>query len=348
MALDDLADAGPLLRPGEAQPRADAGRDGVVAGGAAEDEVDRREHLLLGQQLDHVDPAGGGIATAGSATAPAPPRVAGVGVEAAAVRVGPAVDEGGQHRHLPGLGVLHQVPVVEGDGPFVLDDHRRGAAHRADPVGQLGRVGDRGRQAHEAHRRRKVDDDLLPHRAAVGVLEVVDLVEHDPLEALQGRGAAVDHVAEHLGGHHHHLGVAVDRRVARQQPDPVGAVEAHEVVVLLVRERLDGGRVEGPATRGERHRHRMLGHHRLARAGGGADEDRPAGVDGLDGLELESVEGEAPVGGVGHCAQARAGPAGHPPFGTPLARCGVSCRRRRCRRRRPRRRRPCAACADGA
>ena len=35
-----------------------------------------------------------------------------------------------------------------------------------------------------AHRGRQVDDHLLPHRAAVGVLEVVDLVEHDEAQAV--------------------------------------------------------------------------------------------------------------------------------------------------------------------
>ena len=63
---------------------------------------------------------------------------------------------------------------------------------------------------------------------AVGVLEVVDLVEHDVGEDRQV-GAGVDHVAQHLGGHHHHRRVTVDRVVAGEQPDPVGAVETAEV-----------------------------------------------------------------------------------------------------------------------
>ena len=238
----------------------------------------------------------------------------------------PAVHERREQCHLPGLGVLDQVPVVEGDGPLVLHHHRRGATDGADPVGQLLGIRHRCRQTHEADGGGEVDDDLLPHRTAVRVLEVVDLVEHHPLEALQRRGPAVDHVAQHLGGHHDDLGVAVDRRVAGEQPDPVGPVEADEVVVLLVRQGLDRRRVEGPAAGGQGHRHRVLGHHRLPRPGGRADEHRTTGVDGLDGLELEAVEGEAPVGGVGHWTQARAGPS---PVRQEARRGGTVSRRRR-------------------
>ena len=87
-------------------------------------------------------------------------------------------------------------------------------------AGQLLGVGDRGRQAHQAHRRRQVDDHLLPHRPAVGVLEEVHLVEDDDAEAVERRRAAVDHVAEDLGGHHDDRGVAVDGVVAGQEADP--------------------------------------------------------------------------------------------------------------------------------
>ena len=55
---------------------------------------------------------------------------------------------------------------------------------------------------------RRVDDDLLPHRPAVGVLQVVDLVEHHPGQVVERRRVGVDHVPQDLGGHHHHPGVA--------------------------------------------------------------------------------------------------------------------------------------------
>ena len=54
---------------------------------------------------------------------------------------------------------------------------------------------------------------------AVGVLEVVHLVEHDAAQAVERAATGVDHVAQHLGGHHHDRRVAVDRVVAGQQAD---------------------------------------------------------------------------------------------------------------------------------
>ena len=93
----------------------------------------------------------------------------------------------------------------------------------------------------------QVDDHLLPDRAAEPVGEVVHLVHHHVRQAVQGRRAGVEHVAQHLGGHHHHRRVAVDRVVAGQQADLVGAVPRDQVVVLLVGQRLDRRGVEALA-----------------------------------------------------------------------------------------------------
>ena len=56
----------------------------------------------------------------------------------------------------------------------------------ADPVGQLLGVGHRRRQAHQVDPGGGVDDDLLPDRAPVGVLQVVDLVEDHVAQARRG------------------------------------------------------------------------------------------------------------------------------------------------------------------
>ncbi len=143
---------------------------------------------------------------------------------------------------------------------------------------------------------RQVDDDLLPHRPAVGVLQVVDLVEHDHAEAVERRRPPVDHVPQHLGGHHHDRRVAVDGVVAREEADLLGPVDGHQVTELLVREGLDRGRVEGPTAGGHGPGHGVLGHDGLARAGGRGDEDRLPAVQGVDGAELEVVEREAVPG----------------------------------------------------
>ena len=121
--------------------------------------------------------------------------------------------------------VAHQVVVVEPDRTAKLDDRCRRAAHGLDPRRKLGGVAHGGGQADQADVGRQVDDHLLPHGAAVGVLEEVHLVEHDEAEVVQGRGPGVDHVAQDLGRHHDDRGVPVDRVVARQQAHLAGAVE---------------------------------------------------------------------------------------------------------------------------
>ena len=84
------------------------------------------------------------------------------------------------------LPVAHHVKVPEADRPALLDDRLRLAPDGLNPVGELLGVGHRRRQADEVDRRRGVNDDLLPHRAAIGILQVVDLVEDDVAEPLEG------------------------------------------------------------------------------------------------------------------------------------------------------------------
>ena len=80
------------------------------------------------------------------------------------------------------------------------------------------------------------------------------------------------------------------------RPTRLGAVHPHEVAVLLVRQRLQRRGVEGLAAVGERPRHRVLGDHRLARAGGRGDEHVLTGVEGVERALLEGVEREATSG----------------------------------------------------
>ncbi len=126
------------------------------------------------------------------------------------------------------------------------------------------------------------------------VLEVVHLVQHDVAQALQGVGARVDHVAEHLGGHHHDRRVAVDGVVACQQTDAFGSVRPDEVAVLLIRQRLQRGRVEGLGALGERAGDRVFGHEGLARSRRRGHEHRSPGIERVEGVELELVQRERP------------------------------------------------------
>ncbi len=186
--------------------------------------------------------------------------------------------------------------LVERDRPALLDDGRGLAAHRGQPVAELLGVAHRRAEAHHRHRLREVDDHLLPHRPAAAVGEVVHLVhDHEP-EAEEGPAPGVQHVAEHLGGHHHDRRLAVDDVVAGQQADLVGAVAVDEVVVLLVAQRLDRRRVEALAARAQREVDGELADHGLAGAGRGGHQhpvpvlDLPAGAQ-LEVVEREVVEG---------------------------------------------------------
>ncbi len=182
------------------------------------------------------------------------------------------------------------VVVVEGHRAVGLDHHTGRAAHRPQPLAEVGRVVHRGRQAHEGDLRRREHEDLLPHRSSVGVLEVVDLVEHDHLQPLQEWRPGEEHVAEHLGGHHHHRRLRLVRDVAGQQADPVATVTGRELGEFLVGEGLDRRRVERLAARLEGPGHCVLGDERLSRAGRGADQDRFAAVDRLHRLLLKGIE----------------------------------------------------------
>ena len=149
-------------------------------------------------------------------------------------------------------------------------------------------------------------------------------------------GAGVDHVAQDLGGHDDDGRVAVDRVVAREQADAVRAVRADEVAVLLVRERLQRGRVERLRPLGERPGDRVLGDEGLARPGRRGDEHRAARVERVERARLERVERERPLG---RERRPDLG-GGHPPLTVVERRAvvgGAVVASSRCRRRRGRR-----------
>ena len=213
-----------------------------------------------------------------------------------------------------GGAVPHEVEVLELDGTSLLDDRGCGAADGCHPVGELLGVADRGREADESRRVRRVDDDLLPHRPAVGVLQVVHFVQDDVAEVAQRVRRRVDHVAQDLSRHHDDGRFTIDRVVTREQTDSVGTVPAHEIRVLLVRQRFDRRRVERLRSFVQRPLHGVLGHDGLPRGRGCGDQDRRTSVDCverplLEVVEVEAVTGEergAKAGGVdlGHAAAA--------------------------------------------
>ena len=206
-----------------------------------------------------------------------------------------------------------QVVMLERHRALLLDHHTGRTSERADPLAELLRVRDGRRQAHDRDRQREMDQDLLPHPAPVGVLEVVHLVHHDRHEAVERVAALVQHVAQHLGRHDHHRGVPVDRVVPGEQAHLRRSQARDEVPELLVRERLERSRVEALAVSGERSIDGELGHDGLARAGGRGHQHRLAGVERVDGAPLEPVQDEGITSGeaigMGHGTESTVGSA---------------------------------------
>ena len=314
--LDEGEDLVALLGRGQPDTGSEALGNGGVAADPAEDEDDRGQQSLAVEPVDHVDPARDPHPTA---VADGPAAAALVAAAAAARRTsvlhpvagpvvagdldqlvvdrsalldeaGGGVDVGGGEQVEQPLADHHV--LVERHRAPLLDDGGGVAAHGLQPLAELLGVGDGRRERDQGHRLGQVDDHLLPHRAAGPVGEVVHLVHHDEAEAEQRPRAGVQHVAQHLGGHHHDRRLAVDAVVAGEQADLVGAVALDEVVVLLVRQRLDRRGVEALAAGLERQVDGELADDRLARAGRRGDQHAVALLDPAAGRELEVVERE--------------------------------------------------------
>ena len=172
----------------------------------------------------------------------------------------------------------HHHVLPERHRPVLGHDDVGLAAHGVQPRAEFLGVGDGGAERGHLDFAGQVDDDLFPDGAAEAVRQVVDLVHDHEAEVGQGAGIGVEHVAEHLGGHHHHRGVAVDAGVAGQQPHPVRAVLVRQFGVLLVAQGLDGGGVERLEAALQGQVDGELPHDRLAGTGGGGHQDTPAGL----------------------------------------------------------------------
>ncbi len=155
-----------------------------------------------------------------------------------------------------GVGIGRQQPPnavgeqeLQGDRPRLERDHLRCVtAHFAEPRRELVRIGDRGRQHQQAGLPRGEEEDLLPGRAALGIGEVMRLVEDDDVGGRGGARGIVEGVAEDLRGRDEHRGAGVDAALSREQPDGIRAVQSLEPPELLIRERLERRRV--PDARG--------------------------------------------------------------------------------------------------
>ncbi len=298
-----------------AHPRRRVLLDRLVAAGPAEHEDDRRQHRLAVEELDDLDRGSG--CGAGRASCPAAPP--GRRVRSSALGLGVAAGARSAGRRRP-TKVGSRCEVVAAPLPRQVPVARASTGRRSSITASVGprtvRSSRRPRSAFETVADRhtsgivvvEVDDHLLPHRAAVPVLEVVHLVEHDDAEPVERGRRRVDHVAQHLGGHHHHRRLAVDRVVAGEQADADRGRSAARS------RRTSGSRAPSAAScrrpsRRARASPRSRTRRRASCPSRSAPRRAPTGPRRWRrARRLERVEGEAPGGG-------EVGAAAHPPAG---------------------------------
>ena len=184
----------------------------------------------------------------------------------------------GRHQLLERLGERGQLPgeVQRHRAYGVVDDRRLAPVAPGHVGGQLGDVAEGGRHQQEL-RLRQLQQRHLPGPAAVRLGVEVELVHHHEPDVGVPALAQRD-VGEHLGGAADDRGVRVDRRVAGQHPDVVGAEDLAQREELLAHQRLDRRGVEAtPGPRPARPRARPIGDQRLPRPGRRRQDDVVAG-----------------------------------------------------------------------
>mmetsp|Transcript_40497 Transcript_40497/g.95118 ORF Transcript_40497/g.95118 Transcript_40497/m.95118 type:complete len:400 (-) Transcript_40497:590-1789(-) len=188
--------------------------------------------------------------------------------------------------------------VAQRDGTVVgPDDVDRLSFGPADPVGELHGVGRGRREEDHVDVVGQHDDDLLPDHPTLGIVDVVHLVEDDPLDVPDQVGPPIEHASQYLRGDDEHGGVLhVDLNVSRDQSYGRGPEGFAELPILLVAQRLDGGRVHRPGAVASTHGHGVFRANGLSGGGVGGHEDGFGAGDAHHGLALEFVQGE----GVGH------------------------------------------------
>ncbi len=193
-------------------------------------------------------------------------------------------------------------------GPRVDQRHRsHGVADRrtrtpGGPVeflAELADISQRGRHDDELGLR-EFHQGHLPGPAPIPVGNEVELIHHHLIDC--GATALTQRdVGQDLSGAAHDGGIGIDRRVAGDHADIVGAEDATQGEELLADQRLDRcGVVAAPAL-GESREVCCGGDQRFSGPGRGRDDDIGAGEDLQNGLFLVRIQADAVrTGGVDH------------------------------------------------
>ena len=161
------------------------------------------------------------------------------------------------------LAVVVEV-IVQRHGTLIVAHQPGRPVHLIEPVCHLLGVTHRRRETDQLHVRRAPNEHFLPHDAALLVGQEVDLVDDHVADVAQLVAADHEQVAQDLGGHHQQGCLAVDHCVAGGDAHVRRVVLSHELAILLVRERLDRGRVDELAAGGHGAECREVRDERLA------------------------------------------------------------------------------------
>ncbi len=129
---------------------------------------------------------------------------------------------------------MHQDLCIERNWTMGRKGNIRWTTDDRQPSGNFLRVPNGCGEADQHHLRGQVDDDFLPHTAAIRVLDEMHFVEDDDRQSIQRVVSCVDHVAEDFGRHDHDRSIGIDRDVSGQESDLRLPVFPTPVSILLV------------------------------------------------------------------------------------------------------------------
>ncbi|CAI8420168.1 MAG: Uncharacterised protein [Cyanobium sp. ARS6] len=183
---------------------------------------------------------------------------------------------------------------LQRNGPEVTQHKPGGAMHFFNPIGELPGIGHRCRKSDKLHRRRRMNDRFLPDRAALGVVHVVALIEHNGLHIGQGIvmliGFCVEHVPEDLRGHHHDRSLPVDTEIAGHQTDVLGTELLAEIAQLLIGESFERCGVKDFLAMSHGSMNGVLADQRLAGSRGCSHHHGMSLVQSVDRLQLKIIQ----------------------------------------------------------
>ena len=254
----------------------------LAAAAPRKDEVDRRQEFAAPKTLDH-----------GEQVVLRRPSQLGEPVVGRCLRLGPLARLTWDATLLVEQGielVAHREPDPKLHR--TLGDAHGGdvAALEAHPVRDFLEVADGRGEADELDVRRRLDDDLLPDRAAREVIDVMDFVEDDVADLLQSLRVLINKVAQDLRRHDDDRGPGVEGVLAGDEANVTLAMEPLVVAILLVGQRFQRRRINRARVGLEAAKDGVIGDDGLAGARGCGNQHALVRLQLFDSLHLKGIE----------------------------------------------------------